>query len=472
MADAKSQRTVLIVDDDQGLLRLLSKALSRAGYKTAAAASGKAAVEWLDAHAADLALLDLKLPDMEGHELITRIQRCKHPAPFIIITGQGDERVAVEMMKSGAMDYIVKDAEFLNVVPTDVDRALKQIESEKRLAAAEEALRKEHAFSAAILDTSGAMMIVLDREGKIIRFNRACEQTTGYSFDEVKGKFIWDIFIPSEELSSVKAVFKKLYSGKFPIKSENHWVSKSGEARLIAWSRTALLNDNGAVEYIIGSGIDITDRKRLEHEVIEISGREQRRIGQDLHDGICQHLAGTELMSQVLEQNLARQHRPEARQAAQIAAHVREAISQTRMLARGLSPVELESNGLMSALQELASNTSKLFGVPCHFRCGTPVLIQNNNAATHLYRVAQEAINNAIKHGKAGNITILLSLTDGTGTLAIEDDGVGFPRKAVENRGMGLRIMKYRAGMIGASLEVRRAGTTGTLVLCTFPKNL
>jgi PAS domain S-box-containing protein len=472
MAEPKSQRTILIVDDDLGLLRLLSKALSRTGYKTATASSGKAAIEWLDSKRADLALLDLKLPDMEGQELITRIQNCKHPAPFIIITGQGDERVAVEMMKSGAMDYIVKDAEFLNVVPTDVDRALKQIESEKKLLLAEEALRKEHAFSAAILDTSGAMMVVLDREGRIIRFNRACEQTTGYTCEEVKGKFIWDMFVPSEELSSVKAVFKKLYSGKFPIKSENHWINKSGESRLIAWSRTALLNDSGAVEYVIGSGIDITERKRLEHEVIEISGREQRRIGQDLHDGICQHLAGTELMSQVLERNLSRQHRAEARQAAQIAAHVREAISQTRMLARGLSPVELESNGLMSALQELASNTSKLFGVPCHFRCETPVLIQDNNAATHLYRVAQEAINNALKHGKAGSISISLSVADANATLAIEDDGVGFPRKPVENRGMGLRIMNYRAGMIGASLDVRRAGTTGTIVVCIFPKNL
>jgi PAS domain S-box-containing protein len=472
MPEAPPEQTILIVDDDEGLLRLLSKTLTRSGYKTVPASSAKAAVEWLNRHRADLALLDLKLPDAQGQELITRIQNCKNPVPFIIITGQGDERVAVEMMKSGALDYIVKDAEFLHVVPSNVDRVLKQIEREKRLIAAEEALRKEHAFTAAILDTSGAMMVVLDRDARIIRFNKACEQTTGYTFEEVRGKLIWDLFVPPEEISAVRAVCKKLYSGKSPIQSENHWVSKAGQSHLISWSRTALANEAGTVEYVIGSGIDITERKRLEQEVIEISGREQRRIGQDLHDGICQHLAGTELMSQVLEQNLARQNHPEAPQAAQIAAHVREAISQTRMLARGLSPVELESNGLMSALQELASDTSTIFGMRCIFSCDAPVLIEDNNAATHLYRIAQEATNNALKHGKAGQITLSLSSADQTAALTIEDDGVGLPRKPAEHRGMGLRIMKYRAGMIGASIEIRRAGAGGTVVQCTFPKGI
>src|SRR5262249_1883067 len=147
---------------------------------------------------------------------------------------------------------------------------------------------------------------------------------------------------------------------------------------------------------------------RLEKEILEISDREQRRIGQDLHDGLCQQLAGIELMSQVLEGKLAPRSKSDAARAGEIAGHVRDAISQTRLLARGLSPAPLDSEGLMSALQELASNTEKIFSVACRLDCRTPVLVEDHAAATHLFRIAQEAVSNAIKHGKARRIAIHL----------------------------------------------------------------
>src|SRR6185369_14489795 len=141
---------------------------------------------------------------------------------------------------------------------------------------------------------------------------------------------------------------------------------------------------------------DITERKRLEKEILETSDREQRRIGQDLHDGLCQQLAGIELMSQVLEQNLAGKSKAAAGRVGQIASHVRDTIVHTRSLARGLSPVTLESEGLMSALHELAANTTKLFNVTCHFRCDPPVLLNDQSMASQLFRIAQEAVSNAI----------------------------------------------------------------------------
>ena len=214
---------------------------------------------------------------------------------------------------------------------------------------------------------------------------------------------------------------------------------------------------------------DITERKRLEREILEISEREQRRIGQDLHDGLCQHLAGIELMSQVLEQKLVRRSKAAAARAGDIARNVRDAISHTRLLARGLSPVTLESEGLMSALQELALNTEKIFHVVCRFDCDPPVLVTDYPAATHLFRLAQEAVSNAIKHGRAKRILIRLKAERGRMILSIIDNGTGFPAQIPKSKGMGLRIMQSRAGMIGGTLAFERNAGGGASVTVTAP---
>ena len=138
--------TLFVVDDDLGLARLIERALKRAGYSTASANSGRDALAWLSEHQPSLLLLDLKLQDLDGAELIDQLESAKRSVPFIVITGQGDERVAVEMMKRGALDYVVKDAQFLELVPTIVQRALAQIERDRRLAVAEEALRSSEAM--------------------------------------------------------------------------------------------------------------------------------------------------------------------------------------------------------------------------------------------------------------------------------------------------------------------------------------
>jgi signal transduction histidine kinase len=211
----------------------------------------------------------------------------------------------------------------------------------------------------------------------------------------------------------------------------------------------------------------------LEQEVLEISDRERREIGHTLHDGLSQHLAGIELMSRVLEQNISKKSKAGAEQAAKIAEHVRQAIGQTRMVARGLSPVSIEANGLMSALQELANTVSKMFAIECHFQCPKPILISDNAVATHLYRIAQEAINNGIKHGKSKKVEVCLLRNDsGLIQLVVTDWGKGFAKAASNNGGMGLQIMKYRANMIGASLNVHDSGNKGVRVVCTLKSGL
>ncbi|MBI3191419.1 MAG: PAS domain S-box protein, partial [Pedosphaera parvula] len=255
---------VLVVDDDAGLARLIEKSLRRHGYATDSAASGQAAIGWLGRRRADLLLIDLQLADMSGRDIISHLAERQRLTPFVIITGQGDERVAVEMMKKGALDYLVKDKEFLEFVPVMVERALRQIEREKKLALAEDAWRQESALTAAILDTSGALILVLDAQDRIVRFNHACERTTGYSLEEVQGKRVWDLFRTPQESVAVRKILARLHEGEFPMRYENHWLTREGERRLIAWSSTILRDQSGALQHIISSGIDITERHRAE----------------------------------------------------------------------------------------------------------------------------------------------------------------------------------------------------------------
>jgi len=144
------------------------------------------------------------------------------------------------------------------------EEIVKVRELEHKCRRAQEALENERSFVSAILDTAGALVVVLDTKGRIVRFNHACEKATGYAFDEVKGKSLWDLFILPEEAEPVRTVFGKLKGGDFPNEFENYWVTKEGNRRLIAWSNTALLNDHGSVGYLIGTGIDITEQRHAE----------------------------------------------------------------------------------------------------------------------------------------------------------------------------------------------------------------
>ncbi len=333
----------------------------------------------------------------------------------------------------------------------------------------EEALQEERNVVSTILHTVGALVVVLDAEGRIIRFNRACEQASGYALAEVEGKKIWDVLLVPDEVERFQTVFEQLCSDQLPNEYEGYLLKRDGSRRLIAWSSTVLPGDDGTPSHIIATGIDITERKHLEKTILEISAREQRRIGQDLHDGLGQHLTGIAFMSKVQEQKLMEQGLPEAGDAAKIVKLVNEAIEKARELARGLLPVVSDAEGLMSALRQWAGEVEDVFAVSCRFQCLTPVLIHDDAVATHLYYVAREAVNNAIKHGKAQRIQIRLAADDHQGALTIEDDGCGIGNATLGNKGMGLHLMNYRARMVGGSLDIRRGADGGTIVACVFP---
>ncbi len=211
----------------------------------------------------------------------------------------------------------------------------------------------------------------------------------------------------------------------------------------------------------------VRKRKHLEKEITEISRKEQMRIGQDLHDGLCQHLTGISFMCKVLRDQLKQKALPEAESADEICALINESIATTRNLAKGLFPVELEENGFVVALQELISTLEHQSRIPCSFAYPSSVLISDNSLASNLFRIAQEAVTNAIKHAHPGRVCIELREENGTVFLAVRDDGIGLPDN-IRGKGIGLMTMKYRANIMGAKLSIKRGRDGGTVVSCSF----
>ena len=220
--------------------------------------------------------------------------------------------------------------------------------------------------------------------------------------------------------------------------------------------------------------IELLERSQnLEVEIINISEREQQRIGRDLHDGVSQYLVAIGLTATMVKKEMDKEidkasSLHQATRVGEIADHLRDAATRVRQLARGLSPVDQEQGGLESALKELAASTSKLTGIACSFLGSGPDLALSSSAAINLFRIAQEAVSNAVKHSHARTIVIALDTANGSSSLRVSDDGVGFLERVGKRRGMGLNIMRYRARMISGELEIQPNAPSGTAVACSF----
>jgi signal transduction histidine kinase len=339
---------ILVVDDDEGLLILMEEALRIEGFDVATAATAKGARVRLEARKPALMILDLKLPDGGGPALIAELQSGRTPVPFVIVTGQGDEKVAVEMMKQGALDYVMKDTALLELLPTIVRRALAAVAQGQALSAAQ------------------------------------------------------------------------------------------------------------------------AEHKRLEREMLAASERERYSIGADLHDGLGQQLTALEFMCTALKEDAADQP-AFAHRLATMGKLLREAITQTRFLARGLVPVGRGPDALQIGLAELTEQINALGRVRCVFESPDAVVVADPFVAGHLYRIAQEAVNNAVKHARARNVVIRLGIVAGVLQLEIADNGAGIGKHRGDGSGLGLGVMQHRASAIGGELTVGSKRGEGVTVRCRLP---
>ena len=245
-----------------------------------------------------------------------------------------------------------------------------------------------------------------------------------------------------------------------------------GKVTLETWYSPERDNEGNVCGYT-GVAINITERRRLERQILEISDREQARIGQEIHDGLCQQLVSLAFDANSLAGALLEKKLTEARTAQRMADFLDKAITEARQLSRGLFPIRIEAQGLPSALEELARSTGERCGIQCRFELMNMSSIKTKAVATHLYRIAQEAINNAVKHSHAKAIAVRLQAEDGRLRLEVDDDGVGIAQAKVKDAaGMGLHIMDYRARTIGGTLCCQPGPAGGTRVCCCVPTRL
>jgi PAS domain S-box-containing protein len=338
----------------------------------------------------------------------------------------------------------------------------------------EEALRKQTSILQSILNSMRDGVMVFDGQGEMLLYNRSAEELLGRRLEGLNADD-WlqeqNLYLPDAltVFSPAESPLARALRGQTVETNEVFLRRQNGKGEL--WLKATygpLVNGDGHANGGVVVFSDVSSQRTLEKQIAEISDREQRRIGQDLHDGLCQHLVSTAFAASVLRQKLETQGLKQTAEVEQIVDLLNDGITQARSLARGLYPVRLEADGLTSALEELAESVETLTDIECRITCDEPVLIADYIVGGNLFRIAQEAVNNAVKHSKAKSISIELESVEEEVTLSVHDDGIGFSARIQKHGGMGVHIMHYRARLIGASLDIRRGSNGGTTVICSF----
>lgn len=334
----------------------------------------------------------------------------------------------------------------------------------------EQALRENEGLLRSIVNTAADAIVTTDERGTIESFNTAAERMFGYSAEEAIGQNV-DLLMPAPCREEHAEHIRRYVQTR-----ESHIIGTTRELTARRKDGTTFpieLSVSEIDHYHRFTGIirDISERKAMQQEILNIATEEQRRIGQELHDSTQQDLTGLGLLAQNLSDTLQAKSAPESQLAARLAAGISKANRRMRLLSQGLVPVQVDAQGLMAALSELAKSTTELFGVSCSFKCPEPVEVHDNLVTTHLFRIAQEAVTNATKHAQADTILLSLAKLNNVMTLQVLDNGIGIDDKRGAHEGLGLKIMAYRAGLIGGRLKVARAEGGGTLVTCTCRGN-
>ncbi len=333
---------------------------------------------------------------------------------------------------------------------------------------AERALRRSEDYLRSIVNTAVDAIITINQHGTIETFNLAAEHMFGYTAAEIIGQ-------------NVRLLMPQPYR-----QDHDGYIArylKTREARIIGIGREVVgLRKDGttfpldlAISQIdhlrrfTGILRDLSDRRRLEWRLAESQVEERRHIARELHDGMGGHMTGIGLLAQTLQTHLANASSPLAPKAEDLVRSIQDAQQQLRSIVRELMPVEATPEGLMAALQELATQAETQYDIRCHFRCEQPVYLDDPAAAKHVFRIVQEAVNNAVRHGKPAQINIDLAQIGQRLEVAVSDDGHGLKDSPDAHRGIGLESMWQRARLLGGDLSIQPRESGGTAVTFWVP---
>lgn len=549
-----------------GLLFTLERVDSRAAFESA-----------LQESMPDLILLTPRQGSFDGTQALAMARGELPDVPVVILCGAAGEEPALEALRNGAADYILKDR--LDRLAPAVRQALELGDRRRAERAAQATERRFRALTQTL-----PAVVFVHQDGRFRYLNSAAESILGYPPEELLHRNFWEVIHPDfRELVRQRGLSRQL-GDRVPARYEFPIVTRRGETRWLDCTATRIefdgqsavmgsafdvteriraegalrqseqrlrvlvdalpdfifrLDRDGAIldfkapnranlprgtgeslctalleragglaaetpraflERILTSGAgqslsfpfrlgdetrhfeasatlcgagevlvvvrDVSEQRRLEEEILEISSRERRRIGHDLHDGLGQYLAAVALKAGVLEDALTTSSSPHRVAARRLVRLLNQAVTRTRSLAHGLDPIDLDAVGLVSALKTLAQETGDLFGVPCDFRAVGGRLPLTRFVALQLYRIAQEGVHNAVEHGRPGRVQIELARVRGAIRLRIRDDGRGFDAEGPRAGGMGLRIMRHRAHVVGGALQIRSRPRKGALIEC------
>ena len=456
MADVSP--SILIVDDEADVRSSLKRILRLDHYIVEEVATLEALLGRDDLDSFRCIILDRKLPDGTSDEVLPILKERAPETDILVVTGYTDLEGTLAALRHGAEDYLIKP-----VNPDDLRASLRRL---VQMRVMKTALEESEARHRGILEAAPVGILTLDEQGIIESVNPAIERIFEFSAEELITRPM-STLAASSHSERWQRCFESV-TGKQAVENTGQELmarKKGGRAFPVAATFSPVeLPDKSVVTVIIE---DITKRKELEKDVLRASEEERHRIAQDLHDGLASHFTGVSLISRMLAEQVEPKHVATVNQIGDL---IDEGVHQTRTVARGLYPVEDDPEGLMNSLSQFAARLRRDLKVDCRFECAIPVLVDDNVTATHLYRIAQEAVNNSLRHGNAEKIIIELTEVDHELTLRIKDNGSGLKEvDSDRSSGIGLRTMAYRCGLLQGTCKVHPHCEGGTEVMCVVP---
>jgi two-component system, LuxR family, sensor kinase FixL len=459
----------LVVGHNEEAKSILKDALIRRQHLVEVMEPGTDALNLLERERYSLIILsDFSEENLQFSRDIRARDQGKRYTIFAVISKDQLDQI-YRLMDADVDQYIVEslfDEQRLDVRFAFAEKMARNKEGQYLI---EQKLRESEARARSILRTTVDAIITIDERGSIRTFNRAAEKLFQFPASEVVGK-------------NVKVLMPQPYRREHDDYMHNY--HSTGHRKIIGIGRDVTgkrkdgstfpmylavseVNVNGQRLY---TGIirDITEQRRLEQEVLRISEHERHRIGQDLHDGLGQMLTGIGLINRNIARSLREENHPLADEVEEITSLVKEADEYARNLSRGLIPVEFDEHGLTAALERMVKNAERLLNISCTLSVKKDIRFEDASSLINLYRIAQEATSNAVKHGNATKVRITFDANEERMQLIIEDNGTGFSENWDKQKGLGVRIMMFRARLVGANLEIGHSSLGGASIIITL----
>ena len=469
--------TLVIIEDEEAHFSLMKRAIAKE-FPHASVYHFKEAnlcLEQLDSIIPTIIITDYLLPGMNGIEFLEALSQKNKDIPVIMITGQGDENVAVRAMKLGTVDYLVKSGDFFTLLPTVIEKVVRKNRLEQSL------LKSEKRFQDMAENTSDWIW-EMNAQGKYIYSNPVVKDIIGYSYDEVIGRYFYDFF-SSENKELLKVRIFELMAKLKPIESFDNIVLRKDEVEVIMeTSGVPCLDKRGNIFCYRGISRDISERKHNESRIQQLSQQllkaqetERQMISCELHDRVAQDLSASKIECDMLFKNEPALDAPVKAKLLEISKRLQGSINAIRDLSYDLQPPTLAEMGLLKALEIYCEEFSNQFGRKVDFQsAGLNLFKLDADTEIHLYRLVQEGLNNIRKHADSEKAVVRLLGVFPNIILRIEDTGKGFDVKARElalgdEKRMGLRSMEERVNMLGGQMTIQSNPMQGTKIYIKIP---